>query len=145
MGKHHWFLFSDDKLRFYTKKCVPERSWEKINDNIMRTNYHSKTNKTSCTANNVMTISAYIRDRNIFFEMTILADWQHAVRDNQYKQGTEIFPIAHCFIVNTLGKLLKAFSDINWQCFASQVLRVDHCIWNSCPQNLDVSCNCNFQ
>ena len=25
----------------------------------------------------------------------------------------------NCFIVNTLGKLLKALSNINWQCFAS--------------------------
>ena len=26
----------------------------------------------------------------------------------------------NCFIINTLGKLLKALSNINWQCFASQ-------------------------
>ena len=26
----------------------------------------------------------------------------------------------NCFIVNTLGKLLKALSNINWQCFVSQ-------------------------
>ena len=33
--------------------------------------------------NNDMTSSAYISDQQIFFEMTIFADWQQAVRDNQ--------------------------------------------------------------
>ena len=34
------------------------------------------------SVNNVMTFSAYIATE-IYFEMTIFADWQHAVRDNQ--------------------------------------------------------------
>ena len=30
MAKHHWFLLSDHKLSFYTKKCVAGSSWEKM-------------------------------------------------------------------------------------------------------------------
>ena len=61
MGKHLWFFFSDDKLSFYTKKCVAERMNEKmitlwgqiiVRDNVLHRILVAFINK-------VMTFSAY--------------------------------------------------------------------------------------
>ena len=75
MGKHSWFLFSDDKLSFYTKMCVAESSWEK-----MITLWGQVIVAWQCilvaSVNNVMTFSAYISDRNILFEMTDSVQWE---------------------------------------------------------------------
>ena len=70
MGKHRWFL-----LNFYTKKCVPESAWEKI-----KMLWGQIIVAWPCQ-NDVVTFSACISDQNIFFEMTIFADWWHAVQE----------------------------------------------------------------
>ena len=62
MSKQLWFFFSDDKMSFYTKKCVAESSWEKkiitlwdqiiVRDNVLH-------RILVASINNVMTFSAY--------------------------------------------------------------------------------------
>ena len=61
-------IFEFKKSVFFFENLLVPRE----NDNVMKPNYRSVT--MSCTTNNVTTFSAYISDRNIFFEMTTFAD-----------------------------------------------------------------------
>ena len=123
-----WFLFSDDKLRFYTKKCVAESSWEKMitlwGQIIIA--WQRLAPQFSCFCKGHHDFFAYISDQNIFFEMTIFSNWQQAVWDSLIK-----FQPSHG-AVDFLGNL----GAFRWEnpnpdsCFYSMFLRLSVHYWN---------------